>query len=506
MNKLLDKITKRFYLRIQENILLVFCISLYFIIEFARSVGRGYNTDGVTYATLARNLSVNVGTFWKPHYTNSCLNVFWEHPPFTLYFQSLLFRLIGDTTFTEFLWGVLMGLGVIIFIILFWKELIKLVDNKTNLNVSDNRSVWIPILLFISIPMVAWSYSNNLLENTMSLFSTASAYFITKAIRHTVTPGKEPTSLLYAFICGIMLWLGLFTKGFPSLFPLAIPVFSFFIFRKVKLTRVIVVTFVALFGLAIFTLFTYLLSGKDFLEFSKFYLNSQILLSIKGQRGGIPTSKFFLVKRLASELIVPFFVALVVYVIAQLVDAKKSFSFSRGFFFTLIIALSASVPLFFVPKQMVWYLVPSLPFYVIAIAVLIKSCNEPIERFLYTKNIRVNVLVWLSVLCLMVSFISVVFFREAIIPKYRNPSFYHDMLLNNSTLPTRVDVLVCPKDLMTNFGLVALMARHYQISFSLKKEKYAFVEINDPECATIVNACKLINMKPEKYGFLDCKI
>ena len=53
---------------------------------------RGMFLDGVTYAAIAKNLSLNHGTLWQPFYSETIFPYFYEHPPLAIYAESLLFR------------------------------------------------------------------------------------------------------------------------------------------------------------------------------------------------------------------------------------------------------------------------------------------------------------------------------------------------------------------------------------------------------------------------------
>ena len=61
-----------------------------------RMTARGMFGDGLLYATMARNMSVGVGSFWKPALSATSYIEFYEHPPLGLALQSLAFRAFGD--------------------------------------------------------------------------------------------------------------------------------------------------------------------------------------------------------------------------------------------------------------------------------------------------------------------------------------------------------------------------------------------------------------------------
>ena len=66
-----------------------------------RLAHRGMFVDGVTYASIARNLAEGRGSFWSPSYTATLYPQFHEHPPLGFWLQSLWFRVFGDHLFVE---------------------------------------------------------------------------------------------------------------------------------------------------------------------------------------------------------------------------------------------------------------------------------------------------------------------------------------------------------------------------------------------------------------------
>lgn len=79
----------------QANVLWMFSAALFLVIVLPRLLGYGLFLDGLIYSSIARNLSESVGSLWKPYYTDTSFPVFYEHPPFGLYVQSLFFRIFG---------------------------------------------------------------------------------------------------------------------------------------------------------------------------------------------------------------------------------------------------------------------------------------------------------------------------------------------------------------------------------------------------------------------------
>jgi len=53
------------------------------VIAFTALFTKGMFFDGLTYASIARNINEGIGTLWVPSYTPTIHPEFYEHPPFS---------------------------------------------------------------------------------------------------------------------------------------------------------------------------------------------------------------------------------------------------------------------------------------------------------------------------------------------------------------------------------------------------------------------------------------
>ncbi|MGY0407078.1 MAG: glycosyltransferase family 39 protein [Polaribacter sp.] len=137
-------------------------------------VQEGMFLDGVTYSAISKNLANGYGSFWEPHYTKTLFTSFHEHPPLVFIIESYFFKLFGNAFYTERIFSLATALLTAFGIIKCWKLLSDPSEIKIN--------YWLPILIWLSVPLVSWSYKNNMLENTMGVFTIFSVYFILKAL------------------------------------------------------------------------------------------------------------------------------------------------------------------------------------------------------------------------------------------------------------------------------------------------------------------------------------
>jgi len=126
-----------------------------------RMAQSGMFLDGLTYASISRNLAQGLGSFWVPSYTSTLYPRFFEHPPLGFALQSLGFRVVGDYLFVERAYSFLLGALTAFLIMQIWRA-----------TVDEPKYEWLPIVFWLLPSTVTWSIVNNLLETTQTLFTT----------------------------------------------------------------------------------------------------------------------------------------------------------------------------------------------------------------------------------------------------------------------------------------------------------------------------------------------
>ena len=106
-----------------DEIFRILTLAVFAAATLPRLAQRGMFVDGVTYASIARNLSEGRGSFWSPSYTATIYPQFHEHPPFGFWLQSLWFRVLGDHLFVERAYSLAAALGTALLIALIWRRL-----------------------------------------------------------------------------------------------------------------------------------------------------------------------------------------------------------------------------------------------------------------------------------------------------------------------------------------------------------------------------------------------
>ncbi len=319
----------------------------------------GMFMDGVQYACVSKNLANGFGSFWFPYLSQTWwkadLQFFMEHPPLVYGLQSLFFSVFGDSMYTERIYSFLTCVVSAWLIINIWKLLFKEDEQK--------HMGWLPVLLWIIMPLCFWSYRNNMQENTMGIFTLSSIFCLLIAFH-----GKQKV-FFYLTLSGIFVFLATFSKGLPGAFPLSAIMIYVIIFRNISFLRAITCTLYMVFipTLIYFLLFQYP-PASDSLTF---YFFERLVGRVGNE--ALVSNHFFILSKLGMELLVPASACFVFIFVCKLLGIRPVIQHrERGLFvFFFLLGCAGSVPLMLTTVQRGFYLVPSFPFFAIAFALLI---------------------------------------------------------------------------------------------------------------------------------------
>ena len=326
----------------------LFLIGLFLILVSKSLLTEGMFFDGVTYASISRNMAEGQGTFWNPYYTQTLYPEFRQHPPLALGMEALAFKALGDHWWVEKVYSVLAFLLSGLFIALIWK--------RTTNNI---RWAWLLLLFWLTMPLVSWSATNNLLENTMSVFVLLSVYLMIVSYQRN--------HKFWLFLSAVALLLAFLSKGFTGLFPLVFPILYCAFDQKRKWIQGPIDSLILVISVAVFV-------GIMFLAFpaSLPYLKDYIQLQVIG--GGLHeatvSSRFYIVFSLLLQLIVPFVIVITLVILkTKNKDNNKVFEFppdKAWFYIFLILGLLGVLPIMVSVKQRDFYMLAALPFFALA--------------------------------------------------------------------------------------------------------------------------------------------
>ena len=361
-------------------------IGLFLILVSNSLLTEGMFFDGVTYASISRNMAEGQGAFWNPHYTQTLYPEFRQHPPLALGMEALAFKAFGDHLWVEKAYSVLMFLLSGLLIALIWKR-------TTN----NLRWAWLPLLFWLAMPLVTWSATNNMLENTMTVFVLLSVYLMIVSYQRN--------HKFWLFLAGGALFAAFLTKGFTGLFPLVFPIIYCIFDDKRRWIQGPIDTLFLLVTLAV-------LSGVIFLAFppSLAYLKDYIHLQVIG--GGLHeatvTTRFFILMSLLLQMAVPLVVFIIILIMSRIInkDKHKVFEFSpdkKRFLTFMILGLTGVLPIMVSIKQRDFYMLSALPFFALACGHLVLSMTN-----MMLLEVKPNVNKWMTLCATVVLLVGLV--------------------------------------------------------------------------------------------------
>ncbi len=453
-------------------------MSVVIILTVSTLIKHGMFMDAMLYTSVSHNLSRGIGSFWFPYfdeYNIIQLTSFHEQPPLVFGIQSLFFRLLGDSMYVERFYTFFTMCMSMWLIAMLWREI-----NKDNDKLRPYA--WLAILIWITIPVCFWSYSNNMHENTMGLFTLSSVLFSYKALQ------SQKEHLFYYVLAGIFVCLAALSKGFPGLFPITVPFLHWLFVREKSFPKIILYSCILVGVLLIIGIALYLYpDSKESLSIYLFKRAFQRINSVHSV-----SNRFFILWRLLSELVPAFILTALVFIIAKWKGIQTGFSAQKKqAFFFLAIGLSGSLPLMLTMVQNGFYFVCSLPFFGIGFAMLlapvIQSLMSRVKVMYHVRFLSAGVL-------LLASSLVFTYFQK---DKYsRDKELLHDVDLISKVVPANTR-MHCTHSAYQYWELNCYLVRTYDISVS-------DIELETKEQPFFVTEIEVPN--PDPHHFEDMKL
>jgi hypothetical protein len=303
--------------------------------------------DGLWYATLARNLSLGLGTPFAPQLTETLGQHFVSHPPLMWGAESLLFRLLGDHWWVERIFSggmiVLAGLAL-------WRSWQRLPGS------GGTATGWLPLLLWVIMPLLPWATANHMLENVLLATLGWSLYAWL----------RFQANQRWGWLClaGLGLWLGLWTKGPPALFVLSLPIWvglsvpGYGWRRGARDSLLLAALVAALTGL--------LLCWPPAWQFAQGYLDTFLRGNLAVQ---VVSSRWLILGKWLQELLPPLLLSgLILWGLRRYRVAIAWRGWPLALWLT---GLSGVLPYCLVLKQRGFYVLPALPYVALTLALLL---------------------------------------------------------------------------------------------------------------------------------------
>lgn len=421
----------------------------------------GMFMDGMMYTAVGHNMALGEGSFWYPYYLADFHNMdsFHENPPLGYFIFSIFFRLFGSSIYVERFYILLTFILTAVLIYHLWKQLFP-----------RYKSVgWLPILLWALIPTTFWSYTHNMMENTMVLFVLLAISSIWKGLQS----GRQ---FLWVAVAAVFTWLAFLVKGPTGLYPLAAVFIYWVVYRSFSFWRMLGLSFwlvlICAVLVAIPFIHPYTAQSMDNYFFERTLTRINKIPSV--------SNRFWILGHWLQQIVVPAALVLLGYFIGSKKLKNNSFEINwQAFGFLLLLGLCGVLPLLLTRVQRPFYLVTAYPLFAMALAVPISAKVQFWHARLLSKprlarNVKMAAgLIFTATL--------VVTFLMAGKPK-RSASTLHDIEIVADQVGQGVKISASPP-VSVDYATMAYFVRLHQIEvhrFKESKTEYQyFISYND---------------------------
>jgi hypothetical protein len=339
----------------------LFTIAWGAFVVFRRLLREGMWADGLTYAAISRNMAIGKGSFWSPVFASSFwlpfnqTETFYEHPPLLFYIQSWFFRILGDSYVTERVYCLVIIILIIVLMVQLWWQMVP-ADHPLH------RWEWLPVFLLFTFPLTEWTYEQNYLDATMSLFCLLT-------VKYTIAGWQNPKRwFLMGALAVLSLLAAFLTKGPVSLHVLAVPgLYGLFYYWPLKIAPAIRWTLILTVGFAL--VLSLLLVYEPARIFLQSYFNQQVWAALNGKRENFRNTtglfgRTYIVQVLLTNIAPALALMAVLWIINRFwFKSQVSVGPLSGMIrFYVMLGLAATLPIMATTKQIDYYVVAALPY------------------------------------------------------------------------------------------------------------------------------------------------
>ena len=432
----------------------------------------GMFMDGLLYSAISNNMANGLGSFWQPYLSNSVFPEFYEHPPLAIGLQSLWFSLFGDSVLVERFYSLFTYLLTGIGLVSVWVQLGKSI-----------KTGWIPLFFWLMVSNVIWAVSNNMLENTMTVFVIFSAWSYLKGI--------QKQNFLFIILAGILLSLGFLSKGFVCLYIWAFPLGMFLFTKRITLSKTIVHTVIMVISTIIPILLLYVFSEGAKNNLTS-YFNKQVVGSI--QNVSTVNSRFTILWEFAQHIILPTSIAVVILIISKLKKQESSLikDNKKLIYLLTFILMCGILPIMVSMKQRGFYILTVYPFFGLIMGLItLPIITNKLQKWENDKTVKKYFIGFTTLLVLASVILS--FSQFGVIR--RDVNEVNDCKLVIEYIGTDKSIDICHSQ-YGNWSKHGYYSRYGNITLERRDKKlHKFYLVNMDECSPELNLYKKVPLK-----------
>ncbi len=446
----------------------VLTITLMMFLIISQLIQDGAFMDGMLYVSVSKNLADGIGTFWDPHFCKTYQSSFHEQPPLYFGILALFYKVFGTSMYVERLFCFICFALTAFCIHKFWKRI------YSSLPVVATNS-WFPVMIWMIIPICFWAYTNFVEEVLMSLFVLLSVYYIYIALF------EEKKVYIYRslIVAGVFIFLASLTKGPQGMFPIAAVGFYWLLTKRITLkkmlgfTSVLVIVPFLIYGILI------LMNEQVVASFEK-YFHDRIIHTFS-HKNDTTGNRFEIITQLFWHLLpIACVSALIVFFTRKLKSPHFEVKHhNKVIYWFLLVGLSGSLPLMVTLEQRGFYLVTTLPFFALAIALWTSpGLSQAVARInTQSKGFKIS-----TILFSLLFITSVVYSASRIGKAKRDVNMLQDVYLLGKVLPRGITVGI-PTPMCMDFSFKEYMIRYFYISsdFTPATHEYFICRKNLPK-------------------------
>lgn len=332
---------------------LLFLLAVVTVLVMVPIFQKGTFIDGMLYKTVAFNYYQGNSSFWNMRFTETSMPFFCEQPPVYFFILGSYYKIVGNSWFADAFFMALLFIAILICS----RQIIK-----TELkHVKVYQQLF--LLFFISVPVICWSFANQVIEPFVCLIMLLAIL--------TYQKFHKTNRVHYFILFFVFVFLLFLSKGYQSCFIVLLPFIHFYHTKPKRYSITMLMAGVIAFATLLFVLLQFLPTARKWYQCyyqSRLVLTMQNIGSTTNQHSEI-IFRFFTELAFCLILLSSLFIWLKIKRNHSFLFAWLNFKNNRFAFSLFICSLAGSLPFALSLVQRGFYLLPAIVCFLLAIVI-----------------------------------------------------------------------------------------------------------------------------------------